>query len=203
MIYKKYALLISIILIGIEGSAQTKMSKLDSIFLTDKMIVQPVINKGISNYKMPVTPEGFSLQLIGSDNLSVVTKSGAVFTPLNNMKVNLLFKATKEKDQSTIEIPVAVEVKGSHSNQMGNAKPFVIPSLREWVGGEGNLVLTNKSRIVVDAKFATELLPAATVFQNDLFELTKLKPAVIVGIPKAGDIFMSLDGNTAELGAEG
>ena len=32
MIYKKYALLISIILIGIEGSAQTKMSKLDSIF---------------------------------------------------------------------------------------------------------------------------------------------------------------------------
>lgn len=203
MIYKKYALLISIILIGIEGSAQTKMSKLDSIFLTDKIIVHPVINKGISNYKMPVAPEGFSLQLIGSDNLSVVTKSGAVFTPLNNMKVNLLFKATKEKDQSTIEIPVAVEVKGSHSNQMGNAKPFVIPSLREWVGTEGNLVLTTKSRIVVDAKYATTLVPAATVFKNDLFELTKLKPAVIVGIPKAGDIFMSLDGNTAELGAEG
>ena len=145
------------------------MSKLDSIFLTEKMAMQPIITKGTSNYKMPVAPEGFSLQLIGSDNLSVITKSGAIFTPLNTMTVNLLFKATKTKDQSIIEIPVAVNVTGSYANDKGkNAKPFVIPSLREWVGDEGNLVLTAKSRIVVDAKYATTLLPAAKVFQNDL-----------------------------------
>lgn len=203
MIYKQCALLISIVLVGIQGSAQVKMSKLDSVYLAEKMIVQPVIAKGISNYKMPVAPEGFSMQLVGSDNLSVIAKTGTVFTPLNSMTVNLLFKATKTKDHSTIEIPVVVEVKGSHANQGKNAKPFVIPSLREWVGGEGDLVLTSKSRIVVDAKYATELLPAATVFQNDLFESAKLKPVVLVGTPKAGDIFMSLDGNTAELGAEG
>lgn len=203
MIYKQCALLISVVLVGIQGSAQVKMSKQDSIFLTEKMILQPIIAKGISNYNMPAAPEGFSMELIGSDNLSVITKTGTIFTPLNNMTVNLLFKATKAKDQSTIEIPVAVHVAGSHMNQGKNARPFVIPSLREWVGDDGNLVLTSKSRIVVDAKYATELLPAATVFQNDLFDLAKLKPVVVVGIPKAGDLFMSLDGNGAELGTEG
>jgi hexosaminidase len=203
MFYRQCALLISVVLVGIEGSAQAKMSKLDSVFLAEKMIVQPVITKGVLNYKMPVAPAGFSMLLIGSDNLSVITKAGAIFTPLNNMTVNLLFKATKAKDQSSIEIPVTVEVEGSHSNQIGNAKPFVIPSLREWVGAEGNLVLTAKSRIVVDSKYATTLLPAAKVFQNDLFELAKIKPAVLIGTPKAGDIFMSLDGDAAELGAEG
>lgn len=203
MNYKQYLVLMGFVLMSMQASAQAKMTKSDSIYLKEKVVMKSFISKGTSFYKMPASPEGYLVQLIGSDNLSVITKTGTVFTPLNSMTVNLLFKATKEKDRSTIEIPVAVNVEGSYKDQGQNAKPFVIPSLREWVGGEGNLVLTNKSRIVVDAKFATELLPAATVFQNDLFELTKLKPAVIIGIPKAGDIFMSLDGNAAELGAEG
>jgi hexosaminidase len=92
MIYKQYALLVALILTGMQGVAQVKMGKLDSVFVAEKMTVQPIIAKGTSNYKMPVAPDGFSLQLIGSDNLSVITKSGTVFTPLNDMTVNLLFK---------------------------------------------------------------------------------------------------------------
>ncbi len=203
MNYKQYVLFLAFTLTGIQGSAQLKMSKSDSIFLTEKMTLQPIITKGTSNYKLPMAPQGFSLQLVGSDNLSVITKSGAVFTPLNTMTVNLLFKAIKAKDQSVMEIPFAVNVTGSYANAGKNAKPFVIPSLREWVGEEGDFMLTAKSRIVVDAKYAATLLPAAKVFQNDLFEAIKLKPAVLVGIPKAGDVFMSLDGNAEELGAEG
>lgn len=203
MTYKQQALAILFSFLAIQGFAQSRMSKSDSIFLRNKMTVEATIAKGISNYKMPVSPEGFSLQLIGSDNLSVITKTGTIFTPLNNLSVNLLFKATKINDQSSLEIPIAVNVEGSYKDQGKNAKPFVIPSLREWVGAEGNFVLTSKSRIVVDAKNATTLMQAAKVFQNDLFELCKVKPAVLVGIPKAGDIFMSLDGNASELGAEG
>ncbi|UFH36902.1 family 20 glycosylhydrolase [Flavobacterium acetivorans] len=203
MTYKQQALAILFSFLAIQGFAQSRMSKSDSIFLRNKMTVEATIAKGISNYKMPVAPEGFSLQLIGSDNLSVITKTGTIFTPLNNLSVNLLFKATKINDQSSLEIPIAVNVEGSYKDQGKNAKPFVIPSLREWVGAEGNFVLTAKSRIVVDAKNATTLMQAAKVFQNDLFELCKVKPAVLVGIPKAGDIFMSLDGNASELGAEG
>jgi hexosaminidase len=203
MTYKQYALLIALTLTGIQGLAQIKMSKLDSIFLTEKMKVQPIIGKEISNYKMPASPEEYSLQLIGSDNLSVITKSGTIFTPLNNTMVNLLFKAIKKNDGSSIEIPYSVKVEGTYNNQGKNAKPFVIPSLREWHGGEGNFVLTAKSRIVVDAKYAAILMQAAKVFQNDLVELCKIKPTVLVGIPKAGDIFISLNAKKEELGTEG
>ncbi|WP_414000324.1 family 20 glycosylhydrolase [Flavobacterium sp. W1B] len=203
MTYKQHALAILFSLIAIQGSAQSRMSKLDSIFLRDKMIVEKNIGKGISLYKMPAVPEGFSLELIGSDNLSVVSKTGIVFTPLNDLPVNLLFKATKIKDQSSLEIPIAIKVEGSYKNKEGNAKPFVIPSLREWVGSEGNFTLTSNSRIVVDAKYAATLMQAAKVFQNDLFDLCKIKPEAIVGIPKSGDIFMSLDGNKEALGVEG
>ena len=40
-------------------------------------------------------------------------------------------------------------------------------------------------------------------FKTIYVELAKLKPAVLVGIPKAGDIYISLDGNVEELGTEG
>ena len=165
--------------------------------------MEPFISKGTSIYKMPASPEGYLVQLIGSDNLSVISKSGTIFTPLNNMTVNLLFKAIKKNDGSAMEIPYSVKVEGTYNDQGKNAKPFVIPSLREWHGDEGNFVLTAKSRIVVDAKYASILMQAAKVFQNDLVELCKIKPAVLVGTPKAGDIFISLNGNKDELGAEG
>ncbi|NGY37595.1 family 20 glycosylhydrolase [Flavobacterium sp. XN-5] len=203
MTYKQHALAILFSFIAIHGSAQTKMSKLDSIFLREKMIMETTIANGVSKYKMPIAPEGFSLQLIGSDNLSVITKNGAVFTPLNKLQVNLLLKATKIKDKSSIEIPIALTVEGTYKNKGVNAKPFVIPSLREWVGAEGDFVLTAISRIVVDPKNETTLMKAATVFQNDLVELGTAKPAVVVGVPRSGDIFISLNGNKEEFGEEG
>lgn len=203
MNYKQYLALMCFVLLSMQALAQSKMTKSDSIYLKEKVVMKSFISKGTSSYKMPASPEGYLVQLIGSDNLSVISKSGAIFCPLNNMTVNLLFKAMKIADGATMEIPIAVNVEGTYKDHGKNAKPFVIPSLREWHGAEANLVLTAKSRIVVDAKYATTLLPAAKVFQNDLFESAKLKPAVLVGIPKAGDIFISLDGNSEELGTEG
>lgn len=47
------------------GLTQSKMSKLDSIYLTKKKVVEPSISKGTSTYKMPISPEGYSIQLIG------------------------------------------------------------------------------------------------------------------------------------------
>lgn len=203
MNYKFYTGVVCSLLISIQGFSQSKMIKSDSIYLAEKIVVEPFISKETSTYKMPVSPEGFELKLIGSDNLSVITKSGIIFTPLQNTMVNLLFKASKIKDGSAIEIPYAVKVEGTYKDQGKNAKPFVIPSLQEWNGGEGNFVLTAKSRIVLDAKYASILTQAAKIFQNDLVELCKIKPAIHVGTPKAGDIFISLNGNKEELGSEG
>ncbi|PRZ25282.1 family 20 glycosylhydrolase [Flavobacterium granuli] len=203
MNYKQYLVLMGFVLMSMQASAQAKMTKSDSIYLKEKVVMKSFISKGTSFYKMPDSPEGYLVQLIGSDNLSVISKSGAIFCPLNTMTVNLLFKAIKIADGASIEIPIAVNVEGSYKDQGKNAKPFVIPSLREWHGAEGNLLLTAKSRIVVDARYSATLMQAAKVFQNDLFALRKIKPEVIIGIPKYGDIFISLDGNSEELGAEG
>ena len=79
----------------------------------------------------------------------------------------------------------------------------MIPSLREWHGAEGNFILTTKSRIVVDAKYEATLMQAAKIFQDDLDKLCGIKPKILAGKPKAGDIFISLDGKNKELGAEG
>ncbi|SNR39233.1 hexosaminidase [Flavobacterium sp. ov086] len=203
MNYKHYLILISLFLVSPRALTQSKMTKSDSIFLVENTVFVTAVSKEVGTYKAPKCPEGFSLQLIGSDNLSVITKSGTVFTPLNDMTVNLLFKAVKTENGSSIEIPCVVNVEGTFNNQAKNAKPFVIPSLREWHGEEGNFTLTSKSRIIVDAKYAETLLQAAKTFQDDLDKAYNLKLKVSTGNPKAGDVFISLNGKNEELGAEG
>lgn len=203
MSYKQHLLLMSFFLVSVQAVTQSKMAPSDSIYLKEKMVMESYISMGTATYKMPVSPDGYRIELIGSDNLSVITKSGIVFTPLNNMAVNLLFKATKINDNSYAEIPCSIQVEGIYKDQGRNVKPFVIPSLREWHGGEGNFVLTTGSRIVVDAKYASVLTQAAKIFQNDLNKLCKIKPTILVGVPKSGDLFISLNGNKKELGAEG
>lgn len=203
MNYKHCLIIISFLFVSVQILPQSKMAKSDSIFFMEKTMFVPALSKSTSTYKTPSCPEGFTLQLIGSDNLSVITKSGNVFTPLNTKTVNLLFKAVKNDTGSFMEIPYAVTVEGTYINHGKNTKPFVIPSLREWHGDEGNLILTTKSRIVLDTKYKAALLEAAKIFQNDLEQLCVIKPKILVGKPKAGDIFISLDGKKEELGAEG
>ena len=188
---------------SIHALPQSKMSKSDSIFFAEKTVFVPTVSKTTSTYKTPICPEGFSLELIGSDNLSVITKKGIVFTPLHDMTVNLLFKAIKKDNGSFMEIPSVVNVEGTYNNEGKNAKPFVIPSLREWHGAEGNFTLTTKSRIVIDAKYEGTLMQAAKIFQDDLDKLCAIKPKILIGKPKGGDIFISLDGKNDELGTEG
>ena len=203
MNYKHYLIIIGFLLGKVQGFTQSKMTKSDSIIFVTKTVFTPEISNKASIYKTPLCPEGFSMQLIGSDNLSVIARSGIVFTPLNDMTVNLLFKATKKVDGSFMEIPSVVKVEGAYNNQGKNAKPFVIPSLREWHGDEGNFILTTKSRIIVDSKHQSTLLQAAKIFQNDLEKLCNIKPKILAGNPKTGDIFISLDKKKEELGAEG
>ncbi|NJC24034.1 hypothetical protein BJ994_003110 [Arthrobacter pigmenti] len=69
-----------------------------------------------------------------------------------------------------------------------NAKPVVVPSLHEWTGGTGDLVLSNESRIVVDAG----LEQIGEEFAGDLSEMTGLDLAVVSGESAAGDITLDL-----------
>jgi len=203
--YNNYLkLFFSFLLFNISAYSQSNINAADSAFVVEKMLFDSLIQKGVSFYKIPSVPKGYSIELIGSDNFCVINKAAKVFAPLTDVTVNLLFKVVKLIDKSYLEIPVAIQVKGKYNNDEGiNLKPFVIPSLREWHGGAGQFILTVKSRIVLDKNYASILMPAAKIFQKDLLERCKINPAIVIGVPLTGDILISLNGNKVEFGAEG
>lgn len=70
-----------------------------------------------------------------------------------------------------------------------NAKPFVIPELKSWTGGEGTLALTNASRIV----YYVGGEGAAKALADDWAEMFGTKMTVIAGKKaEAGDILLKI-----------
>lgn len=80
-------------------------------------------------------------------------------------------------------------------------KPFVIPELREWKGGEGFFVPGEGVRIVCP-EGSEELLRVARLFADDYSEMFGTKLQVVTGKGKAGDFIFSLKKDKS-LGKEG
>lgn len=80
-------------------------------------------------------------------------------------------------------------------------KPFVIPELREWKGGEGFFVPGEGTQIVCPAGNA-ELMRVARMFADDYAEMFGRKLPVVTGKGKAGDFIFSLRKDKS-LGKEG
>ena len=72
-----------------------------------------------------------------------------------------------------------------------NAKPFVIPELKEWKGGTGELILNEQTRIVYP-KNQPELQRIAQMVAEDCKEMFDYKPAVAEGKGQKGDIILAL-----------
>ena len=80
-----------------------------------------------------------------------------------------------------------------------NAKPFVIPELKEWKGKEGAFVPSADMRVV----YADEALRAvAEAFAADYGQMFGAAPAVAQGKPSEGDIYFTLK-KDKKLGREG
>ncbi len=73
-----------------------------------------------------------------------------------------------------------------------NEKPFVIPQLQEWNGGEGVLTLKSKVTIVFPQEYSEQLSPIAQTLSNDLRDMFSKESEIRIGTPKKGDIFMTL-----------
>ncbi|WP_455591378.1 family 20 glycosylhydrolase [Bacteroides sp.] len=86
-------------------------------------------------------------------------------------------------------------------NAAVNPKPFVIPELKEWKGGDGAFVPTGSTRIVCPAGQA-ELLRIARMLADDCETMFGYKPQVVEGKGGAGDIILSLR-KDKKLGNEG
>lgn len=79
-----------------------------------------------------------------------------------------------------------------------NEKPFVIPELTDWKGGEGTLSLSG--RIIVKDK---KLNKIANALISDYKEMFTRKLVITKGRPATGDIVLSLKNNDKKLGQEG
>lgn len=167
----------------------------------------PVYDESTNALTLP-TFEGYNVELFGSDHKEIISLTGVVNKPLNETKVNLIYKLSSKENgdviesrsNATITIPAREHPLGGSGR---NTKPDVIPSLREWIGGDGNVTLTNTSRIVVSTKDKTTLEKVAIECQKDIKALSNLTLSIVYSSdPQAGDIVMSIDGEK-ELGKEG
>ena len=71
-------------------------------------------------------------------------------------------------------------------------KPFVIPELKEWKGGNGYFEISNKSRIVYDEN-NLELKMIAETFANDIWQMFKIRMKTVTGKSSTGDFVLSLN----------
>ena len=82
-----------------------------------------------------------------------------------------------------------------------NEKPFVIPELREWLGGNGNLTIDANTKIVYK-KGDAQMEQIAQQFAADLKTMFGYEVQAIAGKAAKGDISIAIKKNK-KLGAEG
>lgn len=166
----------------------------------------PQLTPATRKLQVPVIP-GAKVEFLGADYEQVITADGSIQPVLSNTTVDVSFRLTQggktvmSKDYP-LTVPAATKATG------GNAKPAVIPDLREWRGGSGDFKLTPASRIIVVTPADKELVTKVRVFAADLAEVTGAKtPYAIVTDPAvkpaAGDIAIGISRNDPALGKEG
>lgn len=85
-----------------------------------------------------------------------------------------------------------------------NAAPRVIPSLREWRGGNGSFTLAPTARIVVDQTADTQLADTAKLLRGELFQVSfHLLDVTTAAGPAKGDLFLTLRSTDRGIGGEG
>lgn len=198
MIKQKIVLTITLALTLNVAFAQNKNVIVPAV--SDVQTVQPGDKKII----FPTNPEGYHLTLKGSDHLPVIDSMGRIIKPLVSTKVNLYFQLGKN-DTDTIRYDVSkqVIVPGKYADKGINPQPFVIPSLREWHGDQGNFLLTSAARIVINPANKMVLQKAGSILQQELKEQSGLKLKTVTGKPHKGDIFLTLDEKDIAIGGEG
>jgi hexosaminidase len=83
------------------------------------------------------------------------------------------------------------------------ARPLTIPALREWTDVAGSYTFGPGSRIVLNSSHAAALATSASVFADDLYQMTGTSVAVVAGTPATGDIYLTLGSADTALGDEG
>ena len=165
----------------------------------------PEIKKGDVRVALPVVPEGYVLKLVGTDRLPVVDLEGNIGKVLSDAEVHFYFQLEHPQSGEVLDVThLSGVVPGTKTVVSGgNACPSVIPAIREWWGGKGELALSGKVEIVVDARYTKELRNKAQILADDLSSLYGLKCKVKEGNSGEGNVFLTLATKDKQLGEEG
>lgn len=162
----------------------------------------PVIENG--RLVLPEVPDGFEISLYGCDNQQVVTMDGTVIAPLEPMNVHLLYQITSQADPSDTAASsedILLRVPGRYTaKETDNARPSVMPGLREWKGGQGSFELGSDARLVVSDPSAMETAGQIAMY---LQEMAGVSLQIAQGRPEKGDLYLCLDSAAGNLGSEG
>ena len=162
------------------------------------------IEKGGRTITFPSAPQGYHFVLKGSDHNPIIDSTGRIVTPLESTTVSLYFQLIKNNDDTvSYDVSKQVTVPGKYADSRNNPKPFVIPALREWHGGKGDFLLKPSAKIVIDTKDKNTLLKLSTLLKKEVKEQTGLILKTRFGLPKQGDIFLTLHEKDTSIGKEG
>jgi hexosaminidase len=176
---------------------------------TDSTVVQSIpgvraIKTGDQKIVFPESPKGYHLTFKGSNRTPVIDSLGRITTPLVATTVKLYFQlVSKISDSIKYDVSKEITVPGKFPDAGLNPVPFVIPTLREWHGGNGDFFLTASSRIVLNVADEKQLQKAADILKEELKIQRGLNLLIVKGKPKKGDVFLTLNATDQSLGEEG
>ena len=171
--------------------------------VVEHLQVRPITMEDIK-VPIPTVPEGIGIEFLGADYKQIIDDEGNIHKPLVNSKVIIDFRIFCEEEEVWTK-GIEVTVPGSYGGEIGeNSKPYVIPEIKEWIGLEGQCLITSESTIRVGQINREVLLPIATILKQDMSEMMGLDLKVeIGGKPKQSDIYLQLGDEDRAIGEEG
>ena len=124
------------------------------------LLETPVIETGPDGGRrltLPKAPAGYQVSFIGADLEQVIGADGTIYETIQDKEVTVGYRVEDISGREdvreisfTIKVPAGDETVSRDMVQQQNACPqWVIPSIAEWSGGEGNFTLGEDSRILV------------------------------------------------------
>ena len=159
----------------------------------------PKFNAEGTRLVIPQFP-GVTVGLTSTSNTAVIALDGTVHKPLNDMSVNLYYQVTdKNGEVLRSKNPKTVVVSGQYTAAESlQAKPNVIPALREWKGNEGSFHYSGKI-LISDESLLETAQQIAIYFDQMLGATAQIVPGTV---PAAGEIALVLDKDSV-VGEEG
>ena len=174
------------------------------------------ITTDMTEVPLPQVPEGYEIQVIGSEYPQVITDDGKIseYNMYDYKSMEIMLQVVNKEDETDVAkkaFQVAVPKKTQkHSDlfpevQKQNAEPKVIPSIQEWYGYDGEFKLTKDSRIIVKDGANLGADKIAKQFQEDMKEITGMELAIVSGQESVADdiLIESAVEDTYTLGDEG